>query len=284
MSGSPAMAAAWIAGEDARAPRRWPHPFGLACAAGLLGGAVACLFLPVLLPAAVRWLALVAGLAGWWRPWRGRVLGACLAGFGWTGLQAGWALDAQLPADWEGRQVTVSGQVVELPEHEPRRTRFRFRVDDGDEVPEVLRGRLLQLAWYDRYGAFEPGPRIGLQPGARWELAVKLRAPRGLSNPGGFDAGRHALAQRIAASGHVRAPESARELAPAAGIDAWRDAMATRITTAVASPSSRFVRALALGDTRSLDDADWERLRAVGLTHLIAISGFHVGMVAVFFA
>ena len=216
MSGSPAMAAAWIAGEDARAPRRWPHPFGLACAAGLLGGAVACLFLPVLLPAAVRWLALVAGLAGWRRLWRGRVLGACLAGFGWTGLQAGWALDAQLPADWEGRQVTVSGQVVELPEHEPRRTRFRFRVDDGDEVPEVLRGRLLQLAWYDRYGAFEPGPRIGLQPGARWELAVKLRAPRGLSNPGGFDAGRHALAQRIAASGHVRAPESARELAPAA--------------------------------------------------------------------
>ena len=285
MAADPAMPATWSVEAGAQAPdRRCAHPFGLACAAGLLGGAVACLFLPVLLPAAVRWLALVAGLAGWWRPWRGRVLGACLAGFGWTGLQAGWALDAQLPADWEGRQVTVSGQVVELPEHEPRRTRFRFRVDDGDEVPEVLRGRLLQLAWYDRYGAFEPGPRIGLQPGARWELAVKLRAPRGLSNPGGFDAGRHALAQRIAASGHVRAPESARELAPAAGIDAWRDAMAARITAAVASPSSRFVRALALGDTRSLDDADWERLRAVGLTHLIAISGFHVGMVAVFFA
>ena len=42
----------------------------------------------------------------------------------------------------------------------------------------------------------------------------------------------------------------------------------------------RFVAALALGDTRGLDDHDWEVLRATGLTHLIAISGFHVGLVA----
>jgi len=40
------------------------------------------------------------------------------------------------------------------------------------------------------------------------------------------------------------------------------------------------VRALALGDMRALTDDDWDRLRATGLTHLIAISGFHVGLVA----
>ena len=259
-----------------------PHPFGLACAAALLAGGVACLFLPALVPMPLRALALAAGLPAWARAWRGRVLGAGLVGFGWAALHAGWALDAQLPTDWEDRQAQVSGRVVELPEHETRRTRFRFRVDGT--APEPLRGRLLQLAWYDDFGAFHPGPRMQLQPGARWEFQVKLRAPRGLSNPGGFDAGRHALAQRIAASGHVRVPDTARELEPAAGIDAWRDAMARRIDAAVESPSSRFVRALALGDTRGLDDTDWEQLRAVGLTHLIAISGFHVGMVAVFFA
>jgi competence protein ComEC len=60
--------------------------------------------------------------------------------------------------------------------------------------------------------------------------------------------------------------------------------MAERIEGSVPSPSSRFVRALALGDTRGLEDVDWETLRAVGLTHLIAISGFHVGLVAGFFA
>ncbi|KAF1691870.1 DNA internalization-related competence protein ComEC/Rec2 [Pseudoxanthomonas koreensis] len=269
---------------------RPPHPLGLACAAALLAGVVACLFLPALPPAPLRWLALAAALAGWMRAWRGRAAAACLLGYGWAALHAGWALQAQLPADREGVQVQLRGQVVGLPEHEPRRTRFGFRVDTGADAdadahghthaPEFLRGRLLQLAWYDDFDAREPGPRLGLHPGARWELALKLRAPRGLSNPGGFDAGRYALAQRIAASGHVRAAPAPRELAPAAGIDAWRDAMAARIVAAVPSPSARFVRALALGDTRVLDDADWERLRAVGLTHLIAISGFHVGIVA----
>src|SRR5690606_32024864 len=48
----------------------------------------------------------------------------------------------------------------------------------------------------------------------------------------------------------------------------------------VGGPAARFVRALALGDTRGLQDPDWAVLRGVGLTHLIAVSGFHVGLVA----
>ena len=40
---------------------------------------------------------------------------------------------------------------------------------------------------------------------------------------------------------------------------------------------------MALGDTRGLGDLDWDTLRAAGLTHLIAISGFHVGLVAGFY-
>src|SRR3546814_19575431 len=60
--------------------------------------------------------------------------------------------------------------------------------------------------------------------------------------------------------------------------------MSARIAAAVPSSSSRYVPALALGDTRGLDDLDWETLRATGLTHLLAISVLHVGMVAPLFA
>ncbi len=56
----------------------------------------------------------------------------------------------------------------------------------------------------------------------------------------------------------------------------------TPIAAAVPAGGARFVQALALGDTRGLSDQDWEVLRATGLTHLIAISGFHVGLVAGF--
>ena len=81
-----------------------------------------------------------------------------------------------------------------------------------------------------------------------------------------------------------REPLFAERIGSPRGIDAWREDMAARIQASVPSDSARYVRALALGDTTALQNEDWEILRAVGLTHLIAISGFHVGLVAGFFA
>ena len=269
-------------GDRATAAATVPPALGPACVCGLLAGTVTCLFLPWLVPAAAGGLLLLAGLAGWAARWRGRALAAGLAGAGWVALHAGWALGSWLPPGWEGRELKVTGQVLGLPSHEARRTRFEFRID-GD-APAPVAGRRVRLAWYDDFGATGPGPRLRLEPGARWSFPLKLRAPHGLANPGGADAGRHALALRIAGTGYVRNPQLARELAPATGLDAWRARIASRIDAQVPAASSRFVRALALGDTRGLDDGDWETLRAVGLTHLVAISGFHVGLVAGFCA
>ncbi|WP_305806573.1 ComEC family competence protein, partial [Stenotrophomonas sp. YIM B06876] len=257
---------------------------GKAVAAALVAGVSAGIWAPQLLPDGLRWLLLLTGACLWWRSGRWRWMGALLLGMAWVNLQAGWVLARQLPPAWEGREVTVTGTVVELPEAEARRTRFRLRVDSGPAQPAPLRGRLLQLAWYDEFNAVAPGPRTALHAGARWRMTLRLRAPRGLSNPGGFDAERHALAQRIVATGYVRAADQAHMLAPPRGIDAWRERMARRIAQTTPASSSRYVQALALGDTRALDDGDWHTLRATGLTHLIAISGFHVGLVAGFFA
>src|SRR5690606_28943468 len=67
-------------------------------------------------------------------------------------------------------------------------------------------------------------------------------------------------------------------------LHAWRESMADRISMSIPSESGRFIRALALGDTRLLADENWRTLRATGLMHLVAISGFHVGLVSGFFA
>lgn len=262
-------------------------PLGIAAAASLVAGTLGCLLLPAL--PWWPWLALAfaCGLGGWLRGGRLSLVGPALLGFGLAGLHAAGALHGQLPPALEGGEVELTGRVLELPQVEIRRTRFLFLVEGTapNLVPTTaLRGMRLRLAWYDDYGSTTPGPRMRLHAGERWRLRVKLRAPRGLRNPGGFDSERHALAQRIAAMGYVRDPEQARRLAHGRGIDAWRDRMSRRIATAVPKPSSRFVRALALGDTGGLDDADWNVLRANGLTHLIAISGFHVGLAAGFFA
>jgi competence protein ComEC len=262
-------------------------PLGIAAAASLVAGTLGCLLLPAL--PWWPWLALAfaCGLGCWLRGGRLDLIGPALLGFGLAGLHAAGALHGQLPSALEGGEVELSGRVLELPQVETRRTRFLFLVEDAAQntaAATALRGKRLRLAWYDDYGSTTPGPRLRLHAGERWRLRVKLRAPRGLRNPGGFDSERHALAQRIAAMGYVRDPELARRLAHGRGIDAWRDRMSRRIASAVPKPSSRFVRALALGDTGGLADADWNVLRANGLTHLIAISGFHVGLAAGFFA
>jgi competence protein ComEC len=275
-------------------PAAGTPPAPTAIAVALLAGIGACLMLPGLPP--WPWLAAMfaAGFALALRVGsRWRLAGILALGFGLAGLHAAATLARQLPEPQVDAEV--AGRVVVLPEHGPERTRFLLRVDAGPAMPPELRGRLLRLSWYDERGwrrdssesVAEQGgvpPRHQVEAGTRWSLRVRLRPPRGLRNPGGFDAEKHALASRIAATGYVRSPDMAERLSPPAGIDAWRAGVAARIEDAVESGAQRFVRALAVGDTRGLDQRDWEVLRANGLTHLVAISGFHVGMVAGFVA
>ncbi len=256
-------------------------------ALALLSGVMACLWLPSppgigLTGCVAAMAAIAASKPGTWRHVAIVALGFVLAA-----VHASFALERQLPVALEHRQAELIGTVIELPLHETRRTRFVLKVDDALSQPEALRGRRVRLAWYDDFDVDRrptDAPRLRIAAGSRWSLSAKLRAPRGLRNPGGVDGEKHALVERIVATGYVRNPQFAHELAGPRGIDAWRESMSARIADKVPQPSSRFVRALALGDTRALDDADWARLRATGLTHLIAISGFHVGLVAGFFA
>nr|WP_246606497.1 ComEC/Rec2 family competence protein [Lysobacter antarcticus] len=259
------------------------RPLGVPVAGGLLTGVSLALWLPGLAPLWLLLSSLAIGAPAWWRAWRGRWTGACLVGFALAGLHATHALSVQLPADWEKRDVEVRGRIVELPLHQPRRTAFALRVDRASDQPEALRGRLLRVSWYDERDGTGTG-REQVQAGQRWQMTLRLRAPRGLRNPGGFDSEKHAFAGRVSAIGYVREPGKAHLERSGSGINAWRGAMSQRIADSVAPESARFLSAFALGDTRGLEDDDWHVLRSNGLSHLVAISGMHVGIVAGFFA
>ena len=248
-------------------------PFGVACAIALASGVVLAMQQAALPPI---WLSIpicILGVIGWIASRRWRWLGALLFGAAWACIQGGHALSVRIPTDLVGQQIAVVGHVDGLPEHDDRLLRFDFIVDREGNLPGVA-GKHLRLSWYN--------PNVDVGAGERWKLQVKLRRPRGVLNPGGFDFEKLALERRIAATGYVREPESAKKLGDTISIDALRAKLSSRIAAAVPSPSARFVRALALGDTRFLDESDWDTLRATGLTHQIAISGFHVGIVASF--
>lgn len=245
---------------------------GRLAALALLAGAGTALALPGLAGpwAAAACMLAALGLAA--RAGRIRLAGILLLGFALATLHALSAMRAQLPAEPVRHDDVVVGRVASLPRSEPRRLVFDLHVEQA-RLP--LEGRRVRVSWYHEPGAPPPAVRAG----ERWRIALRLKAPRALRNPGAPDAERHAFADRLAATAYVDA-DQARRLSEAHGLQAWREQASSRIARAVAADTARFVRALALGDTRWLTEDDWRLLRANGLTHLIAISGFHVGMVA----
>ncbi|MEN5099925.1 DNA internalization-related competence protein ComEC/Rec2 [Stenotrophomonas sp. TWI809] len=260
---------------------RTPLPiFGKACVVALLAGICVIVFSPRLLPLGWGVAAAASGILFWILPCRFRLLGAALFGFGWAALHGHAGLARQLPPGAPPVDHALHGRVISLPHHGPGGTRFRFRVDDAPAMPAELRGRDLALGWYDGFRGEADDRRRTLRAGERWSLTVRARPPRGRVNPGGFDAEGYALRQRVAGSGYVREPAQAHPLGEPTGLPAWRERMAEAIARAVQSDGRRFVQALALGDTRGLSQGDWDDLRALGVTHLVAISGFHVGVVA----
>lgn len=257
-------------------PLKRPAPLGLAVAGALLLGVLLVQTFPVL----PGWVGLaVASPAALWLLLRSsslRLLGALVLGMLLASGHGRWVVSQQLPSALTGQDVWVTGVVSDLPVQSEDAVRFEFRVTAGEGGAAPLTGRNLRLSWYRS--------DVALQPGSQWRLPVKLRPPRGVLNPGGYDFERRALEQRIAATGYIRNTGTAQRLSGGAGIDAMRAGIAARIDRALPDERARFVKALAIGDTRGLTPHDWDVLRATGLTHLIAISGFHVGMIAGWFA
>jgi competence protein ComEC len=244
----------------------------------LLGGAVVVQMLPALpAPAiAIACAALILPLL-FFRPLDRPPLWFLL-GLAWTLIRADAALDARLPDALHGRDFDVVGVVRGLPDVESDSTRFEFDVEstrlDGDLL--ALHGPV-RLNWYDK------APE--LMPCSRWKLRLRLRPPRGLVNPGGYDSERGAVLHGVVAVGYVReASENHRiEASSKPCIDAWRQSIAAALTRQLDNPSSiGLLQAIAVGDQQGIEDADWQVLRATGIGHLIAISGLHVGMFAAF--
>jgi len=216
---------------------------------------------------------LVALLLARWR-WL-RLLPWLTAGFLWALLYAGWLLSMQLPASLEGQELLVEGVVVALPDRSKHRTRFEFQIDQAQDWPRPGR---LRLSWYR--GAPE------LRPGQRWQLLVRLKRPRGFANPGGFDYAGWLFRNHIAATGYVRRSPQNRLLGEAGlsgQLDRWRQRLAEDIAQLSGHEDvSPLLRALAVGDRSGIDRAQWQLLNATGTNHLLAISGLHIGLVAVF--
>lgn len=248
----------------------------LPIALGFVAGVCIPMFLAQLPPSGMVLLAVLLLFLVSLRWPRIRIGVGLLVGFAWASFSAQRALDIRVDGSFAGEDISVSGMVVGLPRTDLTPPRFELIPDDDTRARGVLRGRA-RLSWY---GDVPP-----LQPGQQFSGRVRLRSPRGVENPGGFDFARYALAQRLAATGYVRQGEVSEpvRIPWLSRVDRLRADLSSRIQQNITDRQmSALLRALAVGDQRDLSDPQWDTLRSTGTGHLIAISGMHIGLVAAF--
>jgi len=192
-------------------------------------------------------------------------------------LRAHIALGGGLPPEWEGDDLVAEGVVASIPQSTAGGVlRFRFAVSslyrDGRRADGP--GSVL-LSWY------EPPPGAP-SAGEHWRLVVRLKRPRGVSNPGAFDYETYLYRQGLRATGYVRGNTGQQRLAPASpwSLLVIRAQLARAIENSVQDPSAPLLAALAVGSRSNISAQQWEVLRRTGTSHLLAISGLHVGLAA----
>jgi competence protein ComEC len=120
--------------------------------------------------------------------------------------------------------------------------------------------------------------------GELWQLVVRLKRRNGFANPGGADHEAQLFRDGIGATGYVRDDARNVQLAPPSvryAVTRARGWISARVQEAVHDPRALGVlQGLAVGDTQAMTTEQWRVFAATGTTHLMAISGLHISMVA----
>lgn len=166
----------------------------------------------------------------------------------------------------------VAGTVVSIPQHYDGGSRFILQLSETvKDKAQPGAGTLLQVRWFQA--------PVKLQQGQRWQLPVKLKAIRGLANPGSGWAEAQALVSGLVAQATVQSSDDLTELKFLGADISLRQQLFNQLDVALSDFQSKpLMLALTLGE-RPFTDALWLGLQATGLGHLISISGMHIALV-----
>ena len=202
-------------------------------------------------------------------------------GFAWNARYAENRLSNLLSSEMEGKDLTIEGRVVALPQGNSAGTKFAFEIDESvNHLPKRI-----YLSWQPAWRNPQVIPEV--VPGQRWRFKVKLKRPYGSLNPYTFDFERWSFHQDFGASGSVRSGELL--LSKDIGLTEFelrmelaRWSLRKKIQKLLPEDAryAGVIIALVMGDQNAIDQDDWRIFNATGIGHLISISGLHVTMLA----
>jgi len=181
--------------------------------------------------------------------------------------------DARLDPQYAGDSILTQVRISDFPRRSGRTVSMRVEPVDDVRLPSHSR-----VTWLD-------SPQIP-KIGERWQLELRLRRPRGNSNPGVFNLENWMFRENLQASGYVVAGKRNRllglvetgsaELSPLPG--ARRDFVDH--AKSYGGDSAPVLAAIGVGARHLISREQWRRYAKTGTSHLMAISGLHIGLAA----
>ncbi|HNS72318.1 MAG TPA: DNA internalization-related competence protein ComEC/Rec2 [bacterium] len=186
--------------------------------------------------------------------------------------------DIRRMADWPA-PLSLEGVISAPVEERTDRSIFRLTVDSlwSEERGFAARGHA-RVIWYDTLTTLRQGDRVVVKG--------MLRSPGGAHNPGDFDY-RAWLAARgihvqLTAAGGSRLLLLERDQDPLLQrrvIRPIRDHILATVRSGLAGEEQALLSALLVGVRTGIDDELREEFSRVGVVHVLAVSGLHVGFI-----
>jgi len=233
---------------------------------------ILCLFLGVAAFYFKNFLA-VAGLCLFlFFRWRFRFIIFFMLGFGLSIMHQWQYTSDDFTAPSAFNRDHIQGEIVSIPIQHVKKTQFEFWTNTWNGRPHHARVLLT---------CYEHCPM--LHAGEFWEFQVKLKKARNYRNPGGFDYVSSLQAHHINWLGYIIRNEYKRLPVKTSSYSLlkWRESLACMLEKLESNRTYlAILQALTLGITQHIDEDSWALFRRTGTTHLMVISGAHIGFIA----
>lgn len=214
---------------------------------------------------------LIIAIALWFR-YRKILFLWFILGFVWS-YGHSWMISTRgLPNESVISRATLEGVIVSIP---------RIREDSVQFDYDLISFNHKKASGLIRLACYQQCPDVHV--GDAYRLVAKLKRPQNLGNPGGYDYAGGLLAHHIEWTGYTASgsfhylPQKKK----------WSSLILKRLERSKllehldTNPKTIGIfEALTLGLTHRMDKDTWDLFRRTGTTHLMVISGAHIGLVA----